>query len=198
MNGTAKTEKMSSRDKILAEIRQNRPPESPLPPEFFGIPPQDVNGRFREVLSSIGGKVLEMDMAAFNEHISSLTNSGSLANMLEAGEREKYSKFTAPQLEQIHTAVIRGTLGVSENGSVWVEEKNMGNRVLPFICQHLVLVVDAGSLVADMHEAYRKIRIDGDGYGVFIAGPSKTADIEQSLVIGAHGPLSLEVVLVQD
>jgi L-lactate dehydrogenase complex protein LldG len=41
-------------------------------------------------------------------------------------------------------------------------------------------------IVPTMHEAYRQINIAEEGWGAFIAGPSKTADIEQSLVIGAH------------
>ena len=51
-------------------------------------------------------------------------------------------------------------------------------------------------IVADMHEAYSKISGTDSGYHVFIAGPSKTADIEQSLVIGAHGPRSMLVYLI--
>ncbi len=47
-----------------------------------------------------------------------------------------------------------------------------------------------------MHEAMLEIENFNEGYGVFISGPSKTADIEQSLVIGAQGPLSLTVFLI--
>src|SRR5690606_16996516 len=96
----------------------------------------------------------------------------------------------------VEKAYIRGTLGVAENGAVWVKEGDMQHRLLPFLCQHLVLVVDADTLVDNMHEAYNRIRIDEEGYGLFIAGPSKTADIEQSLVVGAHGPRSLVVYII--
>jgi L-lactate dehydrogenase complex protein LldG len=64
------------------------------------------------------------------------------------------------------------------------------------VAQHLALVVPAAELVQDLHEAYRRIRFDGPGFGLFIAGPSKTADIEQALVIGAHGARSATVFLV--
>jgi L-lactate dehydrogenase complex protein LldG len=48
-----------------------------------------------------------------------------------------------------------------------------------------------------MQAAYARIQVAAGGYGVFIAGPSKTADIEQSLVIGAHGPLALTVFVIE-
>jgi len=77
-----------------------------------------------------------------------------------------------------------------------VIRNQMHNRLLPFICQHLILIIEKKNIVATMHQAYQKIDIAREGFGVFIAGPSKTADIEQSLVIGAHGPRSLTVYLV--
>jgi L-lactate dehydrogenase complex protein LldG len=72
----------------------------------------------------------------------------------------------------------------------------MNVRVLPFISQHLAVVISKDNLVPTMSQAYAKIGSAEYGYGAFIAGPSKTADIEQSLVIGAHGPRSLSVFIL--
>lgn len=92
------------------------------------------------------------------------------------------------QLDGIHTATLRARFGVCENGAVWMDESELGpHRVLPFIAEHLFIVLNAVDLVANMHEAYARIGRIGKGFGLFLAGPSKTADIEQCLVIGAHG-----------
>jgi L-lactate dehydrogenase complex protein LldG len=47
-----------------------------------------------------------------------------------------------------------------------------------------------------MHQAYERLQGREYNFGVFIAGPSKTADIEQSLVLGAHGARTMTVFLV--
>jgi L-lactate dehydrogenase complex protein LldG len=73
----------------------------------------------------------------------------------------------------------------------------MGQRVLPYIAQHLAVIVREDSIVSTMHDAYAKIASEDYGFGGFIGGPSKTADIEQALVLGAHGPLSMTVYLIK-
>ncbi|MDZ4288379.1 MAG: LUD domain-containing protein [Prosthecobacter sp.] len=100
-------------------------------------------------------------------------------------------------LDGIHTAVVPGRFGVCENGAVWLDEAALGpHRVLPFIAEHLVVVLPVTELVATMHQAYARLKAPESDFGVFLAGPSKTADIEQCLVVGAHGARSCTVLLL--
>ena len=102
---------------------------------------------------------------------------------------------TPAELDVTPVAVVRGVLAVAENGAVWIE-KNVRHRALYFISEALVIVVEKSAIVADMHEAYKIIEGRDYSYGVFISGPSKTADIEQAMVFGAHGARALTVVLI--
>jgi L-lactate dehydrogenase complex protein LldG len=156
---------------------------------------------YKEVLTAIGGGCYIVDNLDTVKDFAAEQKQKGLLVINGVAEIEDYNindyeSYSAQQLENLNTVIIRGRVAVAENGSVWVTESNMVNRVLPFICEHLIIIVDKANIVANMHEAYKRIIIDEEGYGVFIAGPSKTADIEQSLVVGAHGPLSLQVYVV--
>jgi L-lactate dehydrogenase complex protein LldG len=102
----------------------------------------------------------------------------------------------AHSFADVELTILQSYLGVAENGALWLTETQMNVRVLPFISQHLAVVISKDNLVPTMSQAYAKIGSAEYGYGAFIAGPSKTADIEQSLVIGAHGPRSLSVFIL--
>jgi len=101
-------------------------------------------------------------------------------------------------LENVELAILEAHFGVAENGACWITEDRMIERALPFIAQNLALVIHKKDIVLHMHEAYQRIADAGYGFGTFIAGPSKTADIEQSLVLGAHGPRSMTVFLIDE
>jgi L-lactate dehydrogenase complex protein LldG len=191
---------MSSREKILSAIATNQP-------ELVALPTIDINTviryednfiQFKTVLEGIGGKVeLIQDISVVNNLFKAQKSSEKLIiNTFDEVDRQVV-KLTSFELEKLDKVCIKGSLGVAENGSVWVYESQMFNRLLPFICQHLILVIDKKDIVPTMHHAYNKIDIAKEGFGIFIAGPSKTADIEQSLVIGAHGARTTTIYVVE-
>lgn len=99
-------------------------------------------------------------------------------------------------LATVDWTVARGEFAVAENGAIWIDGQTLPHRVAIFLSQYLAIVVSRDAIVDHMHQAYRRIENPGKGYGVFVSGPSKTADIEQSLVLGAHGCRTLQVFLV--
>ena len=189
-----------SRNSILAAIQKNKPAEKPLPaiPSFANgkAAPIDI---FTSMVEVGGGQVIrDTNSHNLNTTIKKLfPEAKRIASPLPAVERNvDLDQILSPgELESVDLAVVRGQIGVAENGAVWVTEENCGHRVLPFITQHLIILLNPSDIVHNMHEAYERIQVDATGFGLFIAGPSKTADIEQSLVIGAQGARSLTVVL---
>ncbi|MFG0286992.1 MAG: lactate utilization protein C [Rhodopirellula sp. JB044] len=98
-------------------------------------------------------------------------------------------------LSSLDWTVVRGEFAIAENGAIWIDGGTLPHRVMIFIAQYLAIVVSRSQIVDHMHDAYARIGTPEPGFGVFVSGPSKTADIEQSLVLGAHGCRKLQVFL---
>lgn len=161
-------------------------------------PVADAEKSFCEVLVSIGGHVVNCsdynkagEFIRFNFPSDSrvFTPIPQLAGVmrnLSAGSR----------FEDVDLVVLEGLFGVAENGAVWITEAQLPDRVLPFITQNLILILPRIKIVPTLTEAYQEIGSANYEFGIFVAGPSKTADIEQSLVLGAHGPKTMTVILL--
>lgn len=163
---------MSAREQILGKIEPLA--ESKHPGAFQGA---SEEFDFRASLAVVGARV--MTMAELET---------------EFPGRRRYDKtLDGLSLAGIEVLEIDGDFGVAENGAIWLSEEALPHRVAPFICQHLVINVK--KIVPHMHAAYEELGKVNSGFGLFLSGPSKTADIEQSLVIGAHGARSLTVVI---
>ena len=194
---------MTTREKILDAVLKNQPAATALPDTsmFTGNSNNPVQ-QYMNIFRTIGGSCFTANSI---DAVKTLIS--------EQFDRSKRIVTTLPELSDsfelisatvdphtyndIEVAIIKAHFSVAENGAVWLTEEIMGQRIIPYICQHLAVIIDAGTIVPTLHEAYEKIGTGDYGFGGFIGGPSKTADIEQALVLGAHGPLTMTVFILQ-
>jgi L-lactate dehydrogenase complex protein LldG len=192
---------MSSRDTILAAVKAAQPTFIPLQEPVIGTTSVGDVQKFAAVLESIGGQVFSINdieevLPAVEKIFPSVNR---IISAISSLNRFNFVEDKSVRHHTFHDAdviILEAQLAVAENGAVWLTEDNYKLRVLPFIGEHLVMVVQASSIVANMHQAYELIANADYGFGVFVAGPSKTADIEQSLVLGAHGPKTMTVFVI--
>jgi L-lactate dehydrogenase complex protein LldG len=89
---------------------------------------------------------------------------------------------------------------VAQTGSILISAADCGGRALSVLPPHHVVIATADQIVGDLTDAFARLRSNHPGglpsYFSFITGPSRTGDIERILVLGAHGPKKLTVLLV--
>lgn len=194
---------MTSKEKILNAIKTNNiVKDTKLPTyENFGIKYDNKFEKFSEMLESVGGKALVINKEDLDKTIKELypdeTQIASNVDFCSLGNFDSNSQDDAHNLRDIDLAVVKGNFAIAENGAIWMQNEENRHRSLYFIAQNIVIVIEEKDIVNNMHEAYERINFENSTYGVFISGPSKTADIEQSLVIGAHGPKSGYVIFTK-
>lgn len=193
---------MTSRSEILSKIKQNQAAASPLPPKLVTMhPPSDLLEQFGTVLKSIGGSLIEIQnleeiVTYIKEHYKEAQRIISTLPELAEVTEANWQNQNPHSFENVELGVISAHFGVAENSALWITESLMSQRAVPFICQQLAVVVQKKDILPTMHDAYDRIGGADYGFGAFIAGPSKTADIEQSLVLGAHGPKGMTVFVI--
>ncbi len=193
---------MTSKEQILQSIRNNNVVVDTKLPSYknIGIKYENPYEQFSTMLESVGGKALFIKKEELDKTISELyPNEKQIASNVDGftlGNFDSNAQDDPHKLKDIDLAVVKGDFAISENGAVWLNNPDNRHRSLYFIAQNIVIVVDKKNIVHNMHEAYEQINFDKSTYGVFVSGPSKTADIEQSLVIGAHGPKSGYVIFI--
>jgi L-lactate dehydrogenase complex protein LldG len=203
----------SSKGDILDSLRRNRPSAAELPIVAHDWTTfSDRRAKFMEVLDLVGGKaIVARDVDDLRVQLSTLAQVesakkiASLVPQAGLGNVDTASIQSPHDLADIDVAILPGEFAVAENAAVWVTDQAVPLRVLFFLCQHSILVVPNDAIVDHMHAAYDRLQSSPDSeptfhsprFGSFISGPSKTADIEQSLVIGAHGPRSLVVCFLE-
>ncbi|HUL60790.1 MAG TPA: LUD domain-containing protein [Anaeromyxobacteraceae bacterium] len=196
---------MAAREEILSALRQAAPPGTEHP-ELSGVGVRwpDPVARFAEMIAAVGGQAVRVpDLAAADRALRELPQARdarrvvSLVAGVGTATVDAAALADPHQLEGVDLAVLPAELAVAENGAVWIEGAALPHRALVVIPEHLAVVVRAGTIVHDMHQAYARLDLARRRrFGLFLSGPSKTADIEQALVIGAHGARSCTALVV--
>lgn len=188
------------KEDLLAKLRKNTRQQFDMPSlNIKAITYPDVKKAFIESSKAVGSNVVELATGAdVNEIIRDIYPEAKVIASSVEGIKADINPdaiVNASELDGTDVGVIRGMVGVAENGCVWIPQA-MKERAVCFISESLVILLDKDKLVNNMHEAYKAIKMPEEyGYGTFISGPSKTADIEQALVMGAQAAKQVTIIL---
>lgn len=197
---------MESRDALLTALSEITIENAPAYPKYThkNARVKDAYAMFQSKVEAVGGactyvktypqlrkEVEKIDAYLRAQNIVSTLTKGVKGNVDMAKVKDVHD------LQSVNVAIVGGEFGVAESGAVWVNGDTLAHRGVLFLTETLILVVESGKVVADLERAYQEIDFTGLSSGYFISGPSKTADIEQSLVYGAHGAKSLYVFVMR-
>lgn len=191
---------MSARERLFATLRAQSLPRVPLP-ELSGdwVQYPDLLAQFCAALGRAAGTavVVDGDLTNALRALPVVMQAQRTCSLLPAFAGTVAPPGQAHDYRDIDLLLAPAEFGVAESGAVWLDERAVPVRAGLFLAQHLLLVLPRTELVPHLHAAYARLgeRVARTGYAAFICGPSKTADIEQALVVGAHGPRSLTLVL---
>ena len=192
---------MSNKEDILNKYRANVRERYDMPDlsDIRAITYPDPLSQFISMSQSVGGKVVELAGRDINNLVHELYPEAKeiASNLPEVtiATRNPDTVESAQALNGTDVGIIRGVFGVAENGCIWIPQ-TMKEKAVCFISENLVILLPKKEIVNNMHEAYRRLEFNDYGYGTFISGPSKTADIAQVLVMGAQAARSVTVVLL--
>ena len=168
---------------------------------------------FTEMMRAVGGSVEVVDDINDVPHAAAdYLRQNNLPARLRRGSDEVLAKLpwhrgmleidVGRAVDADRAAITRAFAGIAESGTIIQISGPDNPTTLNFLPEAHVVVLEAGNLFASYEEAWSKLRIEM-GEAVMprtvnmISGPSRTADIEQTIVRPAHGPKNMHVIIVR-
>ena len=197
---------MSNKEDILKRYRANVREKYDMPDlsDIKAITYPNPLVQFAKMSEMVGGQVIEVDQGRdvnvlIRELFPDAKEIASNLPEITIATRNPDMVGRARDLNGTDVGIIRGAFGVAENACIWIPQ-TMKEKAVCFISENLVILLPKSQIVHNMHEAYKRIQFDKtyDGYGTFISGPSKTADIAQVLVMGAQAARSATILLLPE
>lgn len=189
-----------NKEELLGKLRRNTIHQFDMPEASIdGIKYENTIEQFIETSHKVGSEVIESKAGEdLNELIRKAYPEAQVLASNVKGIKVDLNPDMVSEAQDLNgtdVGIVEGDIAVAENGCVWIPQ-TMKERVVCFVSENLVILVHRDKIVNNMHEAYRRIHMTEYGYGCFISGPSKTADIEQALVMGAQAARGVTVIIV--
>lgn len=192
-----------NKEELFQKLRANTREQYDMPDmDIQGITYTDTFKQFAEMTKTVGGNIVE---AKEDDDINALIKSlypeaktfASNLPYITIAQKNPDTVAEAKDLDGTDVGIVEGKIGVAENGCVWIPQ-TMKEKAVCYISEYLVIILKKSDIVNNMHEAYKRITFDPQyNFGAFISGPSKTADIEQALVMGAQAARGVTVIVVE-
>lgn len=194
-----------NKEDLFKKLRANTREQYDMPDMHIdGIQYPDTFKQFVKMTEKVGGNVVEvkkeeaddLDAVIKKQYPEAKTFASNLP-YIHIAQKNPDTVAEAKELDGTDVGIVEGKIGVAENGCIWIPQ-TMKEKAVCFISEYLVIVLDRNNIVNNMHEAYKRIEFDPEyQFGTFISGPSKTADIEQALVMGAQAARDVTVIIVE-
>ena len=189
-----------NKEELLGKLRRNTMHQFDMPEASIdGIKYENTIEQFIETSHKVGSEVIEAKAGEdLNELIRKAYPEAQVLASNVKGIKVDLNPDMVSEAQDLNgtdVGIVEGDIAVAENGCVWVPQ-TMKERVVCFVSENLVILINREKIVNNIHEAYRRIHMTEYGYGCFISGPSKTADIEQALVMGAQAARGVTVIIV--
>lgn len=206
-----------AKENILKKIRQALSESTPLPfPQVdgnsavFNSATQELEVEFAQHFTQLGGKfVYCINQQELASHLNNLVihekwtkvfcNEPQLKSMLQ---NNLFDNFSDVSLSECNAAITTCELLVARTGSMVLSARNESGRTVSVYAPVHICIAYTKQLVYDLKDALQSLK---DKYGSklpsfisFATGPSRTADIEKTLVVGVHGPKEVYCFLVDE
>jgi len=207
----------SSKEKILKKIREALSNPVPLPfPKSEGTnsiflePKEDLEIIFAEEFTKLLGKfafcVSEADMKLQLQQLISEKKWANIFckedNLLQIFNDDKFPKLNQSSLADCDASVTTCKYLIARTGAIVLTSAQQSGRTVSAYAPVHICVAYINQLVYETRDALKLLKTQyGDSFPSFItfaAGPSRTADIEKTLVVGVHGPKEVYLFLIDE
>lgn len=119
---------------------------------------------------------------------------------LERGGFEKIVSPLRERADEIDAGIVTASYGIAETGTLVVNSDNEDTRLATMLSETNFVLLNSENIVEKSFDIAHELNawFMRSNYTAFITGPSRTADIERILTLGAHGPAQLHIILINN